>query len=213
MRASRSLGFCAASWLGVWPAVLSAQQAPAATDLRPVVNEVHSALPATIEPTWDTRTDARTVYFNIPAPRGQITDRNGLPMAQSRLGYHLDLNFPPGDEMSDSAVVGFVKTQLVTAQGLLHRPLEVTTSDVLDHYHNRRMLPMDIATYLSPEEIETVRTKLPGDPNLALRPVYLRFYPNGTLRRAHHRLQRQDGRPAARSPPAQRTPLARPRRP
>jgi penicillin-binding protein 2 len=55
--------------------------------------------------------------------------------------------------------------------------MEVTTADVLDHYHNRRMLPMDIATYLTPEEVETVRSKLGGA--LSLRPVYLRFYPNG----------------------------------
>ncbi len=59
-------------------------------------------MPDTIEPTWDTRPDDRTVYFDIPAPRGQITDRNGLPLAQSRLGYHLDLSFPTGEEMSDA---------------------------------------------------------------------------------------------------------------
>ncbi len=62
----------------------------------------------------------------------------------------------------------------------MRRPLEVTTADVLDHYHNRRMLPMDIATYLTPEEVESVRPSCPTA-NLGLRPVYLRFYPNGTL--------------------------------
>ncbi len=157
-------------------------QAPAvpAASLHQVSNEVHTLTPETIEPTWNTRTDASTMYFNIPAPRGQITDRNGLPLAQSRLGYHLDLSFPPGDEMNDTQVVAYVKQQLVTAQSAMRRPLEVTTSDVLDHYHNRRMLPMDVATYLTPEEVETVRTRLPNEPGLSLRPVYLRFYPNGS---------------------------------
>ena len=161
--------------------VSSAQQtAVPTTDLRTVSNEVHPLIPETIEPTWNTREDARTLYFNIPAPRGQITDRNGLPLAQSRWGYHLDLNFPVGDEMNDSQVVAFVKQQLVTAQSTLRRPLEITTADVLDHYHNRRMLPMDIATYLTPEEVETVRAKLANEPSLSLRQVYLRFYPNGS---------------------------------
>ncbi len=150
----------------------------ASTTLRTVSNEVRS-VPETIEPTWETRPDARTVYFDIPAPRGQITDRNGLPLAQSRFGYHLDLSFPPGDELNDSQVISYVKQQLVLAQSALHRPLEITTADVLDHYHNRRMLPMDIATYLTPEEVDTARTKLTGA--LSLRPVYLRFYPNGQL--------------------------------
>ena len=168
--------------LAVCPLAVCAQQPAAApAGLRTVSNEVHNLTPESIEPTWDTRQDARTLYFNIPAPRGQITDRNGLPLAQSRLGYHLDLSFPTGDEMTDTQVVAFVKQQLVTAQSALRRPLEVTTSDVLDHYHNRRMLPMDIATYLAPEEVDTVRAKLQNEPNLILRPVYLRFYPNGSL--------------------------------
>ncbi len=161
--------------------VRAQQPPPASADLRPVSNQSRTGVPETIEPSWDTRPDARTMYFQIPAPRGQITDRNGLPLAQSRLGYHLDLSFPTGDEMDDSHVVTFVKQQLVTAQSVMRRPLEVTTADVLDHYHNRRMLPMDIATYLTPEETETVRTRLPGEQYLGLRPVYLRTYPNGTM--------------------------------
>ena len=173
-----------AAGLGFCPAVILRAQQPSAaagSDLRPVINELRPVTPETIEPTWDTRTDARTLYFNIPAPRGQITDRNGLPLAQSRLGYHLDLKFPTGDEMDDTHVVSFVKQQLVTAQSVMHRPLEVTTADVLDHYHNRRMLPMDVATYLTPEEVETVRGKLASEQYLALRPVYLRCYPNGSM--------------------------------
>jgi penicillin-binding protein 2 len=136
-------------------------------------------VPQTIEPTWETRVDDRTCYFEIPAPRGQITDRNGLPLAQSRFGYHLDLCFPTGKEMTDAQVIAFVKDNLVLAQSTLRKPIEVTTADVLDHYHNRRMLPMDIVSYLSPEDVETVRSKLSGA--LTLRPVYLRFYPNGPV--------------------------------
>ena len=41
------------------------------------------------------------------------------------------------------------------------------------------MLPMDIATYLTPEEVASVRDKLGS--GLKLRPVYLRCYPNGTM--------------------------------
>jgi penicillin-binding protein 2 len=166
--------------LGIFalPAIVAAQESVPDTALRTVSNEPRP-VPETIEPTWETRPDARTLYFEIPAPRGQITDRNGLPLAQSRLGYHLDLTFPTGDEMSDQQVIAFVKQELVLAQAALHRAMEVTTADVLDHYHNRRMLPMDIATYLTPEEVESVRNKLAGA--LSLRPVYLRFYPNGPL--------------------------------
>ena len=173
-----SLGLC---FVVSWP-VLAAAQQPSGNNnpgVRPVSNEVRTdKVPDTLVPTWDTRPDDRTMYFQIPAPRGQITDRNGLPLAQSRVGYHLDLNFPPGEPMSDALVVNYVKGQLVLAQTLLTRKIELNTSDVLDHYRNRRMLPMDIATYLTPEEVASVRERLGN--GLKLRPVYLRCYPNGS---------------------------------
>ena len=178
MHALRSFGLLAVCCGLVVPLVGRAQQTSA--EVRPVSNERSAGIPGTIEPSWDTRPDDRTLYFTIPAPRGQITDRNGLPLAQSRLGYHLNLKFPPGDEMNDSQVAAYVKTQLVLAQTFLRRPLEVTTSEVLDHYHNRRMLPMDIALYLTPEEVETVRKRISPDGTFGLRTVYLRFYPNGS---------------------------------
>lgn len=154
-----------------------AQQPSAPPAIQRVSNNSPS-VPQTIEPAWETRPDDRTCYFEIPAPRGLITDRNGEPLAQSRFGYHLDMTFPPGPEISDAQVVAYVKPQVIAAQAALHRPVEVTTAEVLDHYHNRRMLPMDLATYLSAEEVEQVQGKLP--PGLVLRPVYLRFYPNGS---------------------------------
>ncbi len=181
MRSSYFVGFAVALSGAVLPVAARAQQAAPASDIHHVAFERGTALPDTIEPSWDTRPDARTMYFQIPAPRGQITDRNGYPLAQSRLGYHLELRFPPGQEMTDAQVFAYVRTEFVAAQGVLKRELKADTNAVLDHYRNRRMLPMDIATYLTPEEVETVRAKLAGDGNLTLRPVYLRFYPNGSL--------------------------------
>ncbi|MEY2558806.1 MAG: Penicillin-binding Protein dimerization domain, partial [Verrucomicrobiota bacterium] len=43
----------------------------------------------TIVPTFETQKRARTYVLDIPAPRGQITDRNGAPLAQNRLSYNL----------------------------------------------------------------------------------------------------------------------------
>ena len=45
-------------------------------------------------PTWETQKGARTYMLGIPAPRGQIVDRNGLPLAQNRVSYNLALSFP-----------------------------------------------------------------------------------------------------------------------
>src|SRR3712207_3690341 len=39
-------------------------------------------------PTWETQKQARTYLLAIPAPRGQIMDRNGTPLAQTRVSYN-----------------------------------------------------------------------------------------------------------------------------
>src|SRR5213596_2573078 len=48
----------------------------------------------TIKPTWETQRQARTYVLDVPAPRGQITDRNGAPLAQNKLSYNLTIDFP-----------------------------------------------------------------------------------------------------------------------
>lgn len=49
-----------------------------------------------------TRTEARTFTFSIPAPRGQLLDRNGYPLAQSKVAYYAAITFPfLGSEVSD----------------------------------------------------------------------------------------------------------------
>ena len=45
-------------------------------------------------PTWETQKQARTYLLNVPAPRGQITDRHGAPLAQTRVAFNLGLSFP-----------------------------------------------------------------------------------------------------------------------
>ncbi|HEV2995151.1 MAG TPA: hypothetical protein VGW99_04265, partial [Chthoniobacterales bacterium] len=56
----------------------------------------------TIIPTFETQKLARTYILDVPAPRGQITDRNGVPLAQNKLSYNLAINFPTPLDFSDA---------------------------------------------------------------------------------------------------------------
>ncbi|MEA3189221.1 MAG: penicillin-binding protein 2, partial [Chthoniobacter sp.] len=47
-----------------------------------------------LQPSWETQKQARSYFLQIPAPRGQITDRHGIPLAQTRVSYNLAMNFP-----------------------------------------------------------------------------------------------------------------------
>ena len=50
--------------------------------------------------------------LDIPAPRGQITDRNGVPMAQNRLSYNLAITFPTPLNFSDSQALSYTREKI-----------------------------------------------------------------------------------------------------
>jgi penicillin-binding protein 2 len=131
------------------------------------------------KPTWETQKKARTFVLGIPAPRGQITDRNGKPFAQTRLSYNLAISFPAPLDWQDSKILAFAAQQMTLASGLLKKPISMSDETILNHYRNRGILPMDIAEDLSPQELGVVQRGV--TPNLILRQTYVRFYPNGPL--------------------------------
>ena len=135
-----------------------------------------AAVPA---PSWETQKHARTYVLAIPGPRGQITDRNGNPLAQTRVSYNLALGFPTPLTMTDPEVLAFAQQQVMAARTVTGRPISLTQEQVLKHYKNRGVVPMLIAQDLKPPELENYhRTKAQ---HLSLLPVYQRYYPNGQM--------------------------------
>jgi penicillin-binding protein 2 len=132
------------------------------------------------KPTWETQKQARTYQLGIPAPRGQITDRNGYPFAQNRLSYNLVLQYPSGTEgWGDAKALSFARQQITFARGFLGRPITLSDQTILTHYRNRALLPLPLIEDLQPEELAAARRGL--TPNLQLQQVYARLYPNGEL--------------------------------
>lgn len=134
------------------------------------------------KPTWETQKQARTYQLAIPAPRGLITDRNGKPLAQSRISYNLALSFPTPLDKTDQQVLEFGRQQVALAKALLGRDIKLNEKALLDHYKNRGVLPFDIAEDLKPQELAQVARGV--TPTLILRQTYVRFYPQGS--RAGH---------------------------
>jgi penicillin-binding protein 2 len=150
---------------GLWPALA---QEPTATPFQ-----------ETIKPTFETQKQARTYLLDIPAPRGQITDRNGAPLAQNKLSYNLTIDFPTPVDFADARALAFAHDNIEKAEQLLGRNLKVSDISILRHYHNRGFLPFEIAQNLN----ESERAQLKGvlSEALSLKPVYRRFYPNGKV--------------------------------
>ncbi len=155
-------------------ATAGAQETPA-----PLASAAPAAVDETIVPTYETQKLARAYVLDIPAPRGQIVDRNGLPLAQNKLSYNLAFNYPTPLDFSDTQALAYAREKIQAAEKLLGRSLRVADALILRHYHNRGILPFEIAQNLTEEETHGLARKLP--PEMILRPIYIRVYPNGRL--------------------------------
>ncbi|PYL10951.1 MAG: hypothetical protein DMF48_09435, partial [Verrucomicrobia bacterium] len=133
----------------------------------------------TIVPTFETQKLARTFMLDIPAPRGQITDRNGAPLAQNRLSYNLVVTFPTPLNFSDAQALSYTREKIDDAGKLIGRRFRISDEAILRHYRNRGVMPFEIAPNLTPLDYEGIKDKLP--PGMMVRPVYVRIYPNGKV--------------------------------
>ena len=133
----------------------------------------------TIVPTFETQKLARTYILDVPAPRGQITDRNGESLAQNRLSYNLAINFPTPLDFSDAHAVSFAREKIDGTARLIGRRLKISDEAILRHYRNRGVMPMEIAQNLSQLEYEQIKNNPP--PGVIVRPIYVRVYPNGKV--------------------------------
>ena len=155
-------------------AVVAQTSAPSASPESTPANEEE-----TIIPTFETQKLARTYILDVPAPRGQIIDRNGQPLAQNRISYNLAITFPTPLDFSDAQVLSFAREKIAKAEKLIDRPIKISDEAILRHYHNRGILPFEIAQNLTKSEYEEVKDHLPT--GMSVRPIYVRVYPNGRL--------------------------------
>ncbi len=125
-----------------------------------------------------TRTEARTFTFEIPAPRGQLLDRNGYPLAQSKVAYYAAINFPYlGSEVKDAEILRYAGERILHVNNILGSDWDLPGKVVLGHYKDRRWVPLTFSSDLSEAEVDELnRQRMEG---LTLHPVYVRHYPQG----------------------------------
>jgi len=163
----------AALYLSV--ASLGAQdlKTPLASNTPTPSSGVHGASDGAI----NTRPNARTITLRIPAPRGQIVDREGEPMAQNIVAYQVALEFKQFDNPDRAFVVNWARSRVDLARGLVKSTGNPTDDELYAHYHDRRWLPLILSDPITAKQAKAIEGKLGGD--LILYPVYRRFYPEG----------------------------------
>lgn len=173
--------------------LLQAQQLGAVPSARPVpANAAASPSPASEEENakreltagWKTQTQARALTLKIPAPRGQIVDRHGIPFAQTRVAQYLALSFPYlGNNATDQQILQYARERIALANRTLGKNWDLSDDRLLSHYKNRRWLPLvfslndGINEELTEEQQGKLKPHLKAGSGLMLQAAYLRFYP------------------------------------
>ncbi len=136
-----------------------------------------------LKASWKTQSEARALTLSVPAPRGQIVDRNGIPFAQNRAANYLALVMPYMEGASDEQITSFARTTIESANKVLGRSWSLGDDKVLMHYKHRRWLPLvfsnedGLNVEITPDMEEKLKPIL--GKSLVLQPSYLRHYPQG----------------------------------
>ena len=126
-----------------------------------------------------TRKDARAITLRIPAPRGQIVDRDGEPLAQSKVAYQIALQFRQFENADRNFVLNWAHARLDALQQVVKNSLPKSDDELYDHYKNRRWLPLLVTGQIDEKAARDLEPKLTS--GLVLHPIYSRFYPKGEL--------------------------------
>lgn len=124
-----------------------------------------------------TRTDVKPFYFAIPAPRGQILDRKGRPLAQNIVVRRLQLTVPVAQRSTLETYTEWLEHALVELQQDLPAARLPAADDLKRHFEDRRELPVTVSEVL-PKEATIDPQK---HPHANIRTEYVRHYPHGDM--------------------------------
>ncbi len=127
----------------------------------------------------NTRKDARALTLKIPAPRGQIVDRDGLPIAQTQVAYQVAVLFQQFENAEREFVINWARTRIDALRTLVKSQVTLTDDEIFEHYRHRRWLPLAVSGCLDAKQASAIESKLMS--GLVLHPIYRRFYPQGDL--------------------------------
>ena len=105
---------------------------------------------------------ARTMSIAIPAPRGLILDREGRPLAQTKMAYHIALDFTAYNGPIDPKVAAtWAQTKIAQANALVNGKETYSDAKLASYYKNRRWLPRRISKIISESKAKSLESKMP----------------------------------------------------
>lgn len=126
------------------------------------------------------RRNARTMSLTVPGPRGIISDRNGLVMACSEVAYQPSVNYGQLKDESESNILAIGRKVIAEYEKAGVKVYEKSDAQLLDHYRQRRWLPLPVGPTIRARDMEPLRTRLEAIEYGHLIPLYIRNYPHQT---------------------------------
>jgi len=124
--------------------------------------------------------EARTMTLSVPAPRGLILDRDGHPLAQTKMGYHLALDFTQFSELNaPDKAVAWAQNLVAQSNTLTGDNQSYSDKKLLEYYEHRRWIPRSISQVFDEDKAKSLEPTLPA--GLTILPVYIRHYPEKSL--------------------------------
>ncbi len=124
-----------------------------------------------------TRRNARTMSLTVPGPRGLITDRNGQVLACSEVAYQPAISFGQLRDERPEAIIALGRRVMRDFEEAGLKVGDKSDEQLLDHYRNRRWLPLPVGPTLREKDLGKKRRRLESISHGQLMPLYIRNYP------------------------------------
>ncbi|MFN0077767.1 MAG: peptidoglycan D,D-transpeptidase FtsI family protein [Prosthecobacter sp.] len=128
-------------------------------------------------PGTGTRADVKPFYFAVPAPRGQILDRKGRPLAQNTTVRRLQLTVPAAQRSTLETYTAWLEKTLVELTKDVPAARMPDAAQLQRHYEDRRELPVTVSDVLPSETVLDPQKHLHSN----VRTEYVRHYPQGDM--------------------------------
>jgi hypothetical protein len=113
-------------------------------------------------PGTDSRSDVKPFYFAVPAPRGQILDRQGRPLAQNTTLSRLQLTVPAAQRSTLETYTAWLEKALVELSQDAPAARMPTADQLKRHFEDRRELPVTVSDALPIEVVfDAKKTRMP----------------------------------------------------
>jgi penicillin-binding protein 2 len=117
-------------------------------------------------------------YFTIPAPRGQILDQNGKPLARTTVVHRLMLSVPKLEQETPESFADWVDKHWAAIAQAYPAAVRPDLDTLKQHFEHRRRLPIPISAVLHDQGPLDDAARLE---EVELQTEYARDYPAGGL--------------------------------